>query len=111
LFVVAGTLRFGAIPSRLLGNLADSAFGMYLFHYIFAVWLQFALLGVGLFAIAKAMIVFGGTLLLAWATTGAMRHVPLGSRLLGQGRSASTLTGHRTGESTIGAAMPTPPWR
>jgi Acyltransferase family len=111
LFVVAGTLRFGAIPSRLLGSLADSAFGMYLFHYIFAVWLQYALLGVGLFAIAKAMIVFGGTLLLAWATTGAMRHVPLGSRLLGQERSASTLTGHRIGESTIGAAMPTPPWR
>jgi hypothetical protein len=82
-FVVAGCLRFGSARSRILDSLAESAFGMYLFHYLFVVWLQYALLGVALYAIAKALIVFGGTLLLAWATTAAMRFVPFGSVLIG----------------------------
>jgi hypothetical protein len=47
------------------------------------IWLQYALLGVALYAIVKAMIVFGGTLLLAWATTAATRLVPFGSLLIG----------------------------
>ena len=82
-FVVAGCLRFGAIRSRILDSLAENAFGMYLFHYLFVVWLQYALLGMTVFAIAKPMIVFGGTLLLAWATAAATRFVPFGSLLIG----------------------------
>jgi hypothetical protein len=103
-FVVAGSLRFGAIPSRVLGSLAASAFGIYLFHYIFVVWLQYALLGVALFAIAKAMIVFGGTLLLAWAMTAALRHVPFGWRLLGPERPAAAPGRHRIRDGAIGSA-------
>ena len=76
---------------------------MYLFHYIFVVWLQYALLGVALVAIAKAMIVFGGTLLLAWATTAAMRYVPFGSRLLGPERSAPAPRGHRMRDCNFGS--------
>jgi hypothetical protein len=41
-------------------------------------------LGLALLAIAKAMIVLGGTLVLAWATTAALRFVPSGSRLIGE---------------------------
>ena len=85
-FIVAGCLRFGAIRSRILNSLAENAFGMYLFHYVFVVWLQYALLGAALPAIAKAMIVFGGTVLFAWATTVALRSVPFGSRLIGAER-------------------------
>jgi glucans biosynthesis protein C len=85
-FIVAGCLRFGAIRSRIFDSLAENAFGMYLVHYVFVVWLQYALLGVALFAIAKAMTVFGGTLLFAWATTAALRFVPFGSRLIGADR-------------------------
>jgi glucans biosynthesis protein C len=85
-FVMAGCLRFATMRSRVLASLADNAFGIYLLHYVFVVWLQYALLGVALFAIMKAMIVFGGTLLLAWATAVAMRLVPLGSRLIGAER-------------------------
>jgi peptidoglycan/LPS O-acetylase OafA/YrhL len=85
-FVIAGCLRFGAIRSRILDSLAESAFGIYLFHYVFVVWLQYALLGVALFAIAKATIVFGGTVVFAWAITAAMRRVPFGSRLVGAER-------------------------
>ena len=60
-FAVAVCLRFGAIRSRIFDSLAENAFGMYLFHYMFVVWLQYALLlGMAWFAIAKAMIVFAG---------------------------------------------------
>jgi glucans biosynthesis protein C len=85
-FVMGGCLRFGAKRSRILNSLANKSFGLYLFHYVFVVWLQYALLGVALFAIAKAMIVFGGTLLLAWMTTTVMRCVPFGLLLIGSER-------------------------
>jgi peptidoglycan/LPS O-acetylase OafA/YrhL len=87
-FVMAGCLRFGTRRSRILDNLANSAFGMYLVHYVFVVWMQYALLDVALFAIAKAVIVFGVTLPLAWATVTILRFAPLGSRLIGEEQTA-----------------------
>lgn len=86
LCVMAGCLRFAMMRSRILASLANNAFGIYLLHYVFVVWLQYALLGVALFAVAKALFVFGGTLLLAWSATLAMRLVPFGSRLIGAER-------------------------
>jgi glucans biosynthesis protein C len=83
-FMMAACLRFGAIRSRIFSSLSNNAYGMFLLHYIFVVWLQYALLGLALLAIAKAMIVLGGTLVLAWATTAALRFVPSGSRLIGE---------------------------
>jgi glucans biosynthesis protein C len=83
-FMMAACLRFGAVHSRIFGSLSNNAFGMYLLHYIFVVWLQYALLGLALLAIAKAMIVLGGTLVFAWAATAALRFVPFGSRLIGE---------------------------
>jgi hypothetical protein len=47
-------------------------------------------LGVVLFAVAKAMIVFGVTLLLAWATTTTLRSAPFCSWLIGEGRRVDT---------------------
>nr|WP_256367323.1 acyltransferase [Acidisphaera sp. S103] len=91
-FVMGACLRFATRPSPILNNLAGKSFGMYLFHYVFVVWLQYALLGVALFALAKAMIVLAGTLLLAWATTAAMRFIPFGSLLLGSERRSLTAT-------------------
>jgi hypothetical protein len=75
--VLAACLRFGAARSRILDSLADNAFGMYVLHYVFVVWLQYALLGVALFAIAKVAIVFTGTLALAWATAMSMGFMPV----------------------------------
>jgi hypothetical protein len=86
--VLAGCLRFGAQRSRLLDSLARNAFGIYLLHYLFVVWLQYALLDVALFAIAKAMIVFGGALLAAWAAAAAIRRMPFGAQLIGSDRRA-----------------------
>jgi hypothetical protein len=83
-FMLAACLRFGTMPSRIFGSLSNNAFGMYLLHYIFVVWLQYALLGLALLAIAKAMIVLGGTLALAWAATAALRFVRFGSRIIGE---------------------------
>jgi glucans biosynthesis protein C len=99
-FVVAGCLRFGAIRSRIFDTLAQNAFGIYVVHYAFVIWLQYALLGVALFALAKAMSVFGATLIFAWATIAAMRLMPFGSRLLG-------------GERVVLASAPSPErlWR
>ncbi len=83
-FVMAACLRFGAVRSRLFDGLSKNAFGIYLLHYAPLVWLQYALLDVPLSAIAKAMIVFGGTLLLAFAATAAIRFGRFGSRLIGE---------------------------
>ena len=71
---------------RTLDSLSENAYGMYLVHYVFVVWMQYALLDAALLAIAKATIVFGVTLLLSWATTAAIRGIPLGSRLIGAKR-------------------------
>jgi glucans biosynthesis protein C len=50
----------------LLTNLSANAFGIYLFHYIFITWLQFALLNVSLPVVIKFLIVFLTTLTASW---------------------------------------------
>ena len=83
LFLVGLFVRFAQSRSPMIGSLSDGAYGMYLVHYVFVVWLQYALLGAALFAVLKAAIVFGGTLLMSWATTAAVAAVPAGARLIG----------------------------
>ena len=83
-FVMAACLRFGTVRSRLFDGLSKNAFGIYLLHYAPLVWLQYALLDAPLSAIAKAMIVVGGTLLFAFAATAAIRFGRFGSRLIGE---------------------------
>jgi peptidoglycan/LPS O-acetylase OafA/YrhL len=82
-FAIAACLRFATRRAPILDRLAAASFGLYLFHYVFIVWLQYALLDLNLPAVAKAAIVFSLTLALAWATTAAMRFIPYGSLLLG----------------------------
>jgi surface polysaccharide O-acyltransferase-like enzyme len=79
-------LHFTATRRRVIDSLSENAYGIYLVHYLFITWLQYILLGVTLFAIAKATIVFTGTLILSWATTIAMCRVPIGARLVGANR-------------------------
>jgi peptidoglycan/LPS O-acetylase OafA/YrhL len=79
-------LRFAGGRWWVSDSLNNNAYGMYLVHYVFVVWLQYALLDAQLGAVAKAAIVFGGTLLLSWATTAAIRRLPLGARLIGTER-------------------------
>ena len=72
---------------RALDSLSANAYGMYLVHYVFVVWLQFALLDVALFAVGKAAIVFVGTLR---DELGAGRGVrrPFARRVLRSGETA-----------------------
>jgi hypothetical protein len=76
-------LRFAAVRRPMLAALSENAYGMYLFHYVFVIWTQYALLHVALPGIAKGAIVFTVTLVLSWATTVAVGRLPLGARVLG----------------------------
>jgi Acyltransferase family len=73
LFMLAIFVRFANRSIRMLDALSDEAYGMYLVHYLFSVWLQFILLGLAVFAIIKAAIVLSGTLVLSWGSVVAMR--------------------------------------
>jgi membrane-bound acyltransferase YfiQ involved in biofilm formation len=82
-FLIAVCLRFGTGQSRLIDYLSANAYGIYLVHYVFIVWLQYALLALPLFAVAKASLVFGGTLLLTLATIFAVQRFRWAARLIG----------------------------
>jgi glucans biosynthesis protein C len=85
-FLVGAGLRFAAAPSRLLGTLGGNAYGLYLLHYVFVVWLQFALLALPLFAVIKWPIVFAGTLAFTFAANATIQRLPLGAQLIGAAR-------------------------
>jgi hypothetical protein len=85
--VLAVVLRFLGRRLPSFAGLKDSAYGMYLVHYLFIVWLQFALLGIELPAVIKAALVFGGTLLLSWGTVAALRRVPPVGQIIGAARA------------------------
>ncbi len=82
-FLVAACLRFATGHWRMLDYLSANAYALYLVHYVFVVWLQYALLDMPLFAVVKAAIVFAGTLGLSLLTISAARRIPLGARLIG----------------------------
>jgi peptidoglycan/LPS O-acetylase OafA/YrhL len=84
--VLAVALRFARLPSQLLDSLKANAYGMYLIHYVFVVWLQFALLDLSLPAVFKGAIVFGATLALSWSATAALRQIPLVAQVIGAER-------------------------
>jgi peptidoglycan/LPS O-acetylase OafA/YrhL len=79
--LLALCLRFAAERTRILDSLSVNAYSMYLLHYVFIVWLQYLLLPLTLFAIGKAAIVFGGTLVLSWAAAVAFGNVSWANHL------------------------------
>jgi len=80
--LIALFLRFAAVRRPMLGSLSEQAYGIYLIHYVFVIWLQYALLGVALFAVIKAAIVFVGTLVLSWMASAITSRIPLVERLV-----------------------------
>jgi surface polysaccharide O-acyltransferase-like enzyme len=82
-FIIGVCLRFATTRSRLLDSLSGNAYGLYLVHYDFIVWMQYALYGTALLAVFKATIVFSVTLLLSWLTVLGAQRIPLGARLVG----------------------------
>jgi acyltransferase-like protein len=77
LCALALSLRFAHWRLPAFASLSANAYRMYLIHYVFAVWLQYSLLGSGLFAIGKAAIVFAGTLFASWTIAVAWSRVSL----------------------------------
>ena len=75
-------LRFVRRRVGVLDSLAANAYGIYIVHYLFVTWLQYGLLGSDLSAIAKAMLVFAGTLLLSWGVIAAIRRIPAVARII-----------------------------
>jgi glucan biosynthesis protein C len=72
-------LRFATRRHWALDSLSSQAYSMYLNHYVFMVWLQFAVLDLALFAIGKAAIVFIGTFVMSWALAVATGGLSLGA--------------------------------
>ena len=81
-------LRFDSKGTSLLDPLRESAFGIYLIHYVPVLWLQYALFGASLApaeqetAVLKALIAFVLTLAISWAATAALRKIPGATRVL-----------------------------
>ena len=80
--VLALFLRFAETGGRLLDMLRPSAYGIYLVHYVFIIWLQSAVYGYSLPAVVKFALVFAGTLSLSWATTVMLRKIPAVARMI-----------------------------
>ncbi|MFH0917075.1 MAG: hypothetical protein V1912_11615 [bacterium] len=55
--MAATFLRFAHRRVRVLGNLSDSAYGIFPVHYVPVTWLQYGLLKVDLPATAKGLLV------------------------------------------------------
>jgi peptidoglycan/LPS O-acetylase OafA/YrhL len=79
---VAGFLRYANARRPAFRNLAENGYGIYVFHYVFVLWTQYFLLSVAAFALVKALVVFGVTLVLSWTASAALCRVPVGAHLL-----------------------------
>jgi fucose 4-O-acetylase-like acetyltransferase len=75
-------LRFAKWRAGVFHSLSDNAYGIYIVHYVFVTWLQYGLLGADFSAIAKATLVFTGTLLLSWGSIAAIRRIPAVARVI-----------------------------
>ena len=75
-------LRFTQGPWSLLDRLQPSAYGVYLLHYIFIIWLQYAVYDTSLHASVKFAIVFTGTLSISWGLTVMLRKIPPVARMI-----------------------------
>jgi peptidoglycan/LPS O-acetylase OafA/YrhL len=84
--VVAFFLRFATRRVPAFESLADNAYGLYLVHYVFVLWLQYALLDAPLPALAKFPIVLGLALLLSFAATTVLCCLPAAARVIGTDR-------------------------
>jgi peptidoglycan/LPS O-acetylase OafA/YrhL len=80
--VLALFLRFGRKSARPSESLRRNAYGMYLVHYPFVVWLQYALLPLALPAILKAAAVFAAALATSWTATAVIRLLPPAAAIL-----------------------------
>ena len=75
---------------RLLDAMRPQAYGIFLVHYIFIIWLQYAVYDPAWSPFVKFAIVFAGTLAGAWATVILLKKIPFIARMI-----CPNLTPHR----------------
>jgi Acyltransferase family len=80
--VLAIFRRFMNTRTLVLDSLSRNAYGIYLVHYGFVLWLQFALLRAPLAAPIKAAVVLTAALTASWMTTAALRRIPTVGRVI-----------------------------
>jgi surface polysaccharide O-acyltransferase-like enzyme len=82
-FTVASTsLRLSRSSLWLLDAMQPSAYGIFLFHYMFIIWLQYVVYDPAWPAGVKAAIVFAGTLGGSWLLTVWLRKIPFVARMI-----------------------------
>jgi hypothetical protein len=79
---IATFLRFAQSPLAFLDAMRPQAYGIFLVHYIFIIYLQYATYDPQLPAFVKFAIVFIGTLSLSWATVLLLRKIPFVGRMI-----------------------------
>ncbi len=68
--------RFAKKPQRVFDSLRDNAYGIYVVHYAFVSWVQYALLPASMPGFAKGLTAFTGALALSWGFVAALRKIP-----------------------------------
>jgi surface polysaccharide O-acyltransferase-like enzyme len=80
--VPAASLRLAQSSLKLLDAMRPSAYGIYLLHYMFIIWLQYGVYDSAFPAGVKAGIVFAGTLSGSWLLTVLLRKIPVVARMI-----------------------------
>ena len=80
--VLTVSLAFASSNMKLLDAMRPSAYGIFLTHYIFILWLQYAVYDYSWPAVVKFAVVFAGTLALSWAVTWLLRRIPVVARMI-----------------------------
>jgi surface polysaccharide O-acyltransferase-like enzyme len=80
--VPATSLRLARSSLSLLDAMQPSAYGIYLLHYVFIIWLQYVVYDPAFPAVIKAAIVFIGTLGGSWLLTVLLRRIPFVARMI-----------------------------
>src|SRR5882672_758544 len=80
--VPATSLRLAHSSLKLLDAMQPSAYGIYLLHYIFIIWLQYIVYDPPWPAFVKFAIVFTGTLGGSWVLTVLLRKIPVVARMI-----------------------------
>ena len=75
-------LRFMQARHPLWESLAANSYGIYLVHYMWVSWLQYALLPAAHPGVAKCLFVFVTALLLSWMTSFTLRRIPAVARIV-----------------------------
>jgi len=68
--------------SEIWKSLSTNAYGIYLFHYLFITWLQFALFNIQIPALAKFLIVFVVSMAASWGLVSILKRLKLVSSII-----------------------------